>query len=220
MVVQEVLDIYRALVGTHLSSYSDGSDWQDMQILNRAYWRVARFIRYFDPAVQWYLAPTTDGYHMGRPDRFFKTIAVPYRVTYDGKHIPLMGMREFLDLGFTVSPVPVGIPRMAYWQAGKMYVYPAPDEDAASKPCYVAAECYPTKLIGPLDYLDLPIVTHEAVAYLAAVLASDPTASDEVAFAKVKTFSDQAYRDLLVARDENESLILGPFTQETDEYIH
>ena len=221
MTVAELIALYKELTGTHLSPYTDDSDYGVVHALNRAYSRIARYIRYFDPMITWTLTATTNGYTMSRTTIFSKAVIKPYEVFHDSQKLPLYTMREFLDRykDYRWNSTP-GTPTVAYWNVGKLWLHVPPDASAASKTTYVSGECYPSPLSASslTDVPDLPLELHETICYYAAVLAAEPTASDDVALSKLKSYSTQALIDLNKARDMNEELILGSW-EVGEEYI-
>jgi hypothetical protein len=219
MELSEIISLYNDL-NTHLSPVRD-SDTDAVAAINRAYNRIAKYIRYFDPKITWTLT-SADGYTMSRTTIFSKAVRVPYEVFFDSSKLPLYTLNEFVkrytDYRWNAT---AGTPYVSYWQAGKLYLHVPPDATAQTKTCYVSGECYPIQFSASstTDVPDMPLELHETIAYLASVYAGEPTASDEVALMKLGGYSKQALADLNQVRDMNESLILGEFDASHEKYI-
>lgn len=216
MTYKEILKLYEYFTFTHISSYMDRSELSGVTLLNRAIERIAKHIRYFDPSIVWTLEAGKGSYKLASLSHFSKRVRIPYRVYVDGKQLRLYGLREMLD-GYGHIPSDQSVPSIAYWGSGQIGLHPIPDQ---VYPAQVAAECLPDRVTPANldDECELPVDLHEAVAYLAATLAGQPTASDDVALQKLREYSEQAVIDMQRARDMNEELILGPF-KTYDDYI-
>mgnify|MGYP000872198161 CR=1 FL=1 len=221
MTLTELVAFYLELTATHLSPYKSSSDANNVSYLNRAYDRIARYIRYFDPKIAWTLTASTKEYAMSSTTIFSKRVIKPYNVYLNSQEIRLYSLKEFTDryTDYRWNDT-AGTPTVAYWHGGTLGLHVKPDSSAAAYTCYVSGECLPVPLSASSmsSVPDIPADLHESIAYLAAIYSSESTASDEVALLKLKTYSSQALIDLNIARDRNEELILGSFENE-EEYI-
>jgi hypothetical protein len=226
MTTDEIITLYEALIDTHVDSYdTTGTDATKVVVLNRAQKIIARAIRFFDPKITWTLTASTAEYKMADSAVFSKEIRKPYNVYLNSKEITLYQLNEFLlmhkDYRWNNT---AGTPTCAYWHVGTMGLHVQPDAAAAAYTCYVSGECYPAAMSAAdapalATINGLPGELHEAIAYLGAVLAGQPTASDETSLYKLGQFNNSASAIMSEVRDMNESLILGDFNTSHEKYI-
>lgn len=211
MTAEELVELYRSLVKTHLSPYV-GDGWNEiLSVLNRAYDIVARHVRHYESGI---VLTTTTGvrdYAMGG-SAFTRRLIRPIDVSKGQGRLSLITAHEFFALyGFANES---GEPKTAYWRSGVFSLHPTPDQ--AYNDIYIIGECLPQKLSLPDDVPMLPVHTHETIAYVGAYLASEPTSTDDAALLKLKQYETKAFMDLQKARDENEELVLGSFETHED----
>jgi len=226
MTTDEIITLYEALIETHVDSYdTTGSDATKVAVLNRAQKIIARAIRFFDPKITWTLTASTAEYKMADGTVFSKEIRKPYNVYLNSQELRLYTLNEFLstysDYRWNAT---AGSPACAYWHVGTMGMHVPPDAAAAAYTCYVSAECYPAAMSAAdapaLAVINgLPGELHEAIAYLGAVLASQPTASDEISIMKMGEYNRSASALISEVRDMNEALILGDLDTSHEKYI-
>ncbi len=221
MTVQQQIDLYLWALSVNLST-PDGvvpSHDECLAQLNRAQARVAKRIYWYDPNITVTFTANVGAYNKTGA-AFSSRILRLTRAWVNDTEIAVRPFqhfeREWPDWRTSATPA---TPQVVTTY-GSTILYHVPPDAA----CVAAAGNKAAALALPADMVAaaadttecaLPFEAHEAVVFLAAVLASDPASSDDVAFRLMSSYSQDAGDAIEALRFQNYPVVYGELGEET-----
>lgn len=188
--------------------------------LNWAYRILSRRLKIYDPKVPLTLVAGEDVVDLrnttpGAKNSVGRKVILPRYVIINGFALREASGREFgmwsMDELERYRPTwrtdPSAKPTKAvYYGNSKMRLHPAPSAEAVTVAGnFIAGQILPGDMADDNDVPEIPEELHEAIAYVSAVFAADPVASESEAWQRLSQFRKGYWTDLLAEiADDNE----------------
>jgi hypothetical protein len=215
MTVEQQIDMYLWALSVNLST-PDGavpSHDQCLAQLNRAQERVAKRIYWYDPNITVTLTANIGAYNKSGA-AFSSRILRLMRAWVNGTEIAVRPFQHFEQEwpDWRTSATPATPQVVTAYGSTILYHVPPDAACVAAAGNKAAALALPAAMVAAAANTTecaLPIEAHEAVVFLAAVLAAHPASSDEVSFRLMADYSRDAGDVIDTLRFQNYPVVFG-----------
>ena len=220
MTLQETIDLTENFLAYDLDGMHGSSPTTDQMVsaVNWALRAVAKRASLYDPSLPITLVANTAVYELRSLATLGRRIIGVRTVTIAGAMLAnaaysawgLWSLTELERVHPQWRTATSGKPTKAIVVGTKLILHPPPDADTvAAGNHYVSGTYLPADMAeGDLeDPLPLPIETHEAVAYCAAVKLAAPTVTEQAGMARLQSYSAEWMQTIDALNRENENTL-------------